>query len=480
MNKAAAKQTAQSVLGLALNGNKLEGAWVRRTNGSTEVRKVFSVTLALDALSAEPELVGREIRNHLESAGIRERRAVVAVPASWAMTLGTRVAEVPEEDVSSFLQIEAERGFPYGIESLITASSLYRSPNGDRHATQIAVQRDHLLRVESVLKAAKLKPVSMALGVHPLIWPNRQLSEPVITLDVSEDTVSLVVTCDEGVAALRVLHGALAEDNPDQGFRSDFVAREVRISLGQLPGDMRDAMRVLRVVGKSERARKLASDIQPRAEAMGLTVQRIEGATSKDLGSQAVAGEGFGVAVSLAAFHLNSRSTGCEFLPPRTSAWKEFTEKHSAKKLAWAVGIAAGILLVVSGAFAYQQVQLSRLKARWSVLSPRVSEVENLQQQIRRFRPWFDESVRTLSVLKGLTEAFPEDGSVTAKSIEIRGSTLVTCSGTARDSVTLYQALDRLGSVPQVSGVKLDNSKGGSPLQYTFNFQWGEGGNHDR
>ena len=61
-----------SLLGIALDGTKLDGVLLRRTDGSLEVQQSFSVSLSLDPLTAATELVGREIRNHLDAAGIKE------------------------------------------------------------------------------------------------------------------------------------------------------------------------------------------------------------------------------------------------------------------------------------------------------------------------------------------------------------------------------------------------------------------------
>ena len=60
------KRIPTTVLGLAFNGSRLEGALVKRSNGSLQVLKTFNATLALNPLTGDPELVGREIRNHLE------------------------------------------------------------------------------------------------------------------------------------------------------------------------------------------------------------------------------------------------------------------------------------------------------------------------------------------------------------------------------------------------------------------------------
>ena len=74
------RRAPSSLLGLTLDASRLEGVVVRRANGSLQVNQRVAAALSLDPLTNEPELVGREILNHLEAAGVRERRCVVAVP----------------------------------------------------------------------------------------------------------------------------------------------------------------------------------------------------------------------------------------------------------------------------------------------------------------------------------------------------------------------------------------------------------------
>src|SRR5205085_4423993 len=96
--------------------------------------------------------------------------------------------------------------------------------------------------------------------------------------------------------------------------------------------------------------------------------------------------------------------------------------------------LAAAVVDVVAIAFGWQQVQLSRLTTQWDQLAPQVRQLENFQGQIKRFRPWFDDSIRSLSILRRLTEALPENGDVTAKTVEMRESGTVICTGTATDN----------------------------------------------
>jgi hypothetical protein len=102
----------------------------------------------------------------------------------------------------------------------------------------------------------------------------------------------------------------------------------------------------------------------------------------------------------------------------------------------------------------------------------RVGELEGLQNDIRAFRPWFDRNITTLDILHRVTGAFPEEGSVTARNLEIRGQSDVNVSGVTRDHTALLEMLNRLRSVEEVREVKVDTIRGKTPMQFTFNFQW--------
>jgi len=101
------KRTPSSILGLTLDGNRLEAVVVRRLNGTLQVKERLTASLALSPLSGDTQLVGREIRNHLDQAGIRERHCALCIPLNWVLTLHTKLPDLPEADIESFLQIEA-------------------------------------------------------------------------------------------------------------------------------------------------------------------------------------------------------------------------------------------------------------------------------------------------------------------------------------------------------------------------------------
>jgi len=138
--------------------------------------------------------------------------------------------------------------------------------------------------------------------------------------------------------------------------------------------------------------------------------------------------------------------------------------------------MALAVVLIAGGILAIQQWQLMRLRSQWRAMADQVHDLENVQDRIRQFRPWFDDSIRGLTILRQVTTAFPEDGVVSAKTVEIRDVTFVTCSGTARDNQALLKTLDRLRAAGGVSDLKVDQIRGRSPMQFTFDFRWSEGG----
>jgi hypothetical protein len=104
----------------------------------------------------------------------------------------------------------------------------------------------------------------------------------------------------------------------------------------------------------------------------------------------------------------------------------------------------------------------------------RVVALDAVTARIREFRPFYDNGFRSLTIMKRVTEAFPDNGSVTAKSVELRGSSIVTVSisGTARDNTALLRTLDQLRKSKEVQALKVEQIRGKTPAQFTFTFRW--------
>lgn len=468
------RPTRSALLGLALDGRRLEGFQVRRVNGSVRLQPTVSASLELNLLTDDPELVGREIRNHLDRAGIRERHCSVCIPLEWTLTAHVPVPELPPEDVESFLALEAERSFPFPQENLALASSRCRGAQGGQFATLIAIPKDHLTTLQSVLKAAQLKPVSFSLGLPTMQDPSDASQEGVAALAVGGSGVQLQICAGGGVAALRTLPGALEQDGARKTPYVDVVARDLRITLGQLPGELRKSVRRLRIFGQGDDLGRFVEDLTSRAQSVGLEVESVRTCPPRVMGFEIPPGSPISPSLSLALRLLAGQPAVLEFLPPKVGRWKQVTSRYSSQKLVAAVGIAGVVLFLTAGAFLWQQWQLGRWGARWQRIRPQVTQLEDMQNKIRQFRPWFDSSFRSLSILEKITEAFPEDGSVFAKTVEIREPGVISCSGTARDQQALLKVVDQLRASQHFSTVQVDQIRG---KLFTINLNWSGGSN---
>ena len=471
------RQRLSSVLGLTIDGGRLEGAVLRKANGALQVLQTVSAALSLDPLTAAPDLIGREIRNHLDAAGIGERHCVFGLPLKWALISHIDLPELPEADIPGFLQIEAERSFPCDVSTLHVAHSRCGIAQGKEQALLVGVPRNHLVILEQIFRAAKLKPVSFLLPITVLQSPSLPASDGVLALAIGEAQVSLQITAHGGLAALRTIEGALEAQGGKRTLHADIVGRESRITLGQLPTELREHIKRIRIFGPRDLSQQLADEMELRFEPSGLRVDVANEYAPGDFPLPLTAKTAISAPISLAARILTEERGRIELMPPKVAPWKQYAARYSTGK--WrSAGLAAGaICLIVLLAFMVQQWQLGRLRSKWNGMSAKVRELDGLQQQIRQFRPWYDDSLRGMTILRQLTAAFPETGIVSAKSVEIRDMNNVTCTGVTQDNQALIKVLEQLRASGNVTDVRLSSIRGTKPpLQFTFDFHWNEGG----
>lgn len=467
------KQSTQ-LLGLDLDHGQLNAVVLRKSGDTAEVRESGTGPLAMDPLKNEPELVGREMRKTLDAAGIKERRCVVHLPVAWVLTMHIRIPEIDEGDIPEFLALEAERGFARDSHELVTAISMQNVGKGARFATQIGVPRDYVAKLEACLEAAGLKPFGFLPSILALPGAVPSDGSGRITVLMHETRADLLVAAGGGVVALRTLDGLVDEEGGERRLQADLFARELRITIRQLPEELREKLRSIHISGKVQWARQLADELRPRVESMGLQVRWEEGGGEVAHGFKIANGMVVTPELGIAALYL-SGTPHLEFLPPRASLFQRFSERYSGKKLAWAGAVAGVVLAAGAAGFLVQHLRLQALRTEWNGMKSRVEATENLQGEIRKFRPWFGQRDTSLEVMRRLAESFPEEGSVSAKSVEIQNANRVTVAGTAKDHASLLRTIEKLRAVREVATVQVGAIGGKSPMQFTFTFQWGEG-----
>ncbi len=471
-----------SVVGISFESGWITAVVVRNQGGRAQIRERLRAPLSLNPLTDDPELVGHEIRTRFMEAGIHEKKCVICVPLKWVFSLRTELPEISGADLQSFLQVQAERSFPFSPDDLCLSSSCYRSPSGTGQAMLVGIPRSYIMRLQNALRSARLRPLSITLGITSILGRIEEYKDSAIAILLTESGVELGIVTKGGVVTARPLDDAVMAEQDGRQIESDLVAREVRITLAQLPEDIRNTIHELCIIGPSPEVAPLMESLAGLSERSGLTVTRkvpgLDPLLAKPDEVETVYGL-IPVAFSVGARCVLGYPPEFEFLPPRVSRLKQLTGRVSSRGTRWLGAAAVAILLCAGGAFLYQDYTLRSLDSRWQSIEPKVKEVEALQARIREFRPWFDDTVPSLTIARALTEAFPERASVWAKDLTIKESSQVTCSGYARTNQDWLDMRDRLRAAKSVKDLKVHQIRGKSPLEFTISFAWRPEEAHD-
>ncbi|MGB0580262.1 MAG: hypothetical protein ACPGVU_11220 [Limisphaerales bacterium] len=467
-----AKKQPNSILGLTLEGKRLDSALLKRGRGGFRLQGSASSELSLDPLVDDPELVGREIKDQLNDAGLSEKNCAVGVPLEWTLTTMVTLPDMPEEHMDGFIRLQAEKSFPFSLSDLSLSVSRFENPEGEKLALVTAIPLKHIDLVERTLNHAGLKPVSFTLGVVAQQETLAEAEDPVVLLFVNADNVSLLINGKGGPVCVRTLKDAYVSDDPVKRLNGHAVGRELRITMGQLPPAIRAKLKKIRIIGAPGLASTLETEIAARATALGLTVETVTQFQPNGQPINLPFAGSVSPAVALAARYLKKSAQTLEFLPPKVSQWQKVAEKMASKKAGILSAVAGAIVVISLIAFLWQYRTLSNLESEWADMRDKVKELEVIQGKKRKFGSWYDQSQPTLSALRAISTAFPASSKIRATSLEFREGSKVSISGEARDSTALFDLTDKLREVEEIEGVKTLNTQGSGPIRFTIELVW--------
>lgn len=449
---------ARTVFAMTIESGRVIVDLMDANHGEPRAVQSFTLPFGAEEVIANPEKAGQELAAQLAVAAVRERRCVVCIPPSWALTTATDVPEVTGEDLRGYLELRAEREFPAAVADLRLAHCSYTLPEGKARATLVAVPAKRMQAVERMLEIAGCRALSISLGLDACL-PERDLPGAVHFL-ANGSHVDVVVSAGGGIAAVRSLPGVAHP--ADANFDAAGFSREVRITLGGLPEGVRQQVKEARFRGTPESAENLCIEIRQHLQRMGLKsrLQRDEAGAEHPPGQAA------------AAHHFRQEPVIFEFVPPQVNRWQTLLARFDSKRQRSAiVGAVALVLLPVLVFFVRSRIE-SSLASEWNRMQRNVAELESLQQRIRQFRPWFEPAPQALQLVEGIVGAFPESGEVWAKRIDLSETGKVTCEGFSKSQSALTSLLDRLRSRPGIVGLQRQQERGENPIQFSFTFQW--------
>ena len=422
-----------------------------------------------------PEKAGAVLAAALDAAGLRDKRCAVCVPPAWALTASADLPPVSADDLRGYLELQAEREFPVALNELRLAHGPYTLPDGKSRAVLAALPARRFEAVEKMLAAANRRPLSVSLALgDTLAQP-----APMLHFLAAPGQTEVIVTAQGGgVAALRSLPGPVAPEvapesaaalatglgEEPSAFDPTGFARELRITLGRLPQSIGQQVRRARFGGDRQAAARLRAATQDTLARMG--IELVESADSR-----AAASTANDTAERAAVLALRRGAVPFEFVVPQPRKWEAAFVRYNTRRYRWIAGIALALVFLPIFGFFVRSQQESHLEKRWAAMRGEVADLDALQNAVRKFRPWFETAPQNLQLLETLFAAFPEQGDVWAKSIQIKPGGVVVCTGFAHNRPAILALTDRLRARPGVTGVQTQQIRGENPVQFTVAYK---------
>lgn len=466
------KLRARAALAVTLESGRLAVTLVHREENETQLAPSLSIPFGAADVLKNPEKVGQALDAALSAAGIRERRCVACVPPGWALTASTDLPEVGAEDLRGYLELRAEKEFSIPATDLRLGYCAYALPNGLRRATLAALPAKKIEAVEQMLDAARGRVLSISLAL------DRCLAQPQAMLHflTNGNHTDVVITAGGGVAGLRSLAGP--QSSGDTTFDPATFCREVRITLGRLPETVRQQVRRAEFGGPS--AQKLC--LATRYDLLRMGIESPE--CRYGPGVDAAAPDAPGAAVESARLQLREEPIPFELVVPEIKRWETLLQRFDTKRRRWLVLAGIGLVLLPLLLFFIRAQMESHYQTQWNGMAKNVAELDALQQKIHQFRPWFEPAPQGLQVMESLVAAFPEQGEVWAKSIQVEQidktaknapgneDYKITCSAFALNESVRLAFIERLRARPGVVGLQVQQLRGDKPVQFAFTYKW--------
>ena len=227
-----------------------------------------------DLSPADPAAIGASLRETLRQAGITGRACVAALPSDWILSATATLPDLTAEDLAAFIELTAERSFPYPPDELQIVRSIVRLP-ATRQLTLLAVRRTSLERFRQVLIAAGLNPLGLTFGLPLLDELNAADGSSQLSLVLEPNRSVLLATADGQIVGLRDLE-AMTDS-------ASALVRGLRLSWEQYSPEFRATLRSFKIIGATDQLRQAEPHLARWASASGVELALIPAA---DLGDQ--------------------------------------------------------------------------------------------------------------------------------------------------------------------------------------------------
>jgi len=488
------------ILGLAVGSESVTAVELSPLNGGANTCRAGRFAFPDAVGLADPQVLGRALRQFLKQRGFTASRCVIGLDAHWLTARDKPLPAGLGDQAAQALALVVEREFASDLKDLVFDYAPGEIPRDrGKSALLVAAPRQAVEQLTAMAQAAGLKAeavtsstLALAAGVKPsTVGPGQER----IVFRVFESGAELL-TDVQGVRTMRPLLCEPPEDGDKQRAWLDRLLGDLRRVVLLLPQPSPGQTRELVIWNEARLDEKV---FKPISETLGVRIRTEsvpEGIHTNGLPDDARQGQ-FCAAAAVALAGLRGQQPPVDFLHSRLAKSRK---PLLTRKLVWSAAV-TGVVLLAVGLFAWDwhldQAAIAEMRQTASQLKPHLERANLNIERTEAARTWHDRRPGHLECMMALTKAFPVEGRVWAKQVTIlpepppkdpggalgNGSARrtgrwnklrVTVLAFAAESKAGLDVLDRLKANPRIERIKSDGlratGKGGKQQSFSITY----------
>jgi hypothetical protein len=467
----------RSILGLAVDETGVIVAELEVRSGRPQLRRAGEFLWPQEFRPENVPALGAQFRQFLRDQRFAARQAVIGLAAKWVLAKEIAVPLASADALAGMLSIQAERAFALNAGELAFD---YCSRAGAAERGQVlllAAQRQLVHQLEELARSAGLRVRSVTVSALALGAALSEANpEGGYGLYVRPTYCEFWSQRDGGLQFIQ--HVPLsAKDGAPDGYAQSLVATIRRALLLAPPrapaGPCRITAYDARGLPEDVAAplhEQLASEMTVTDGRSGLLAQGL-GAADGAPDARAAAG----AAVAWAA--VRAGGLAADFLNPKLGRRKAPTHKRA---VVWAA-ILGGAFLIATGArladWRRNSLDVSAYTKQLEQMSDDIAAAQEIVDRVSYARTWTSRQPQFLECLRQLTEAFPQEPRIWARSLRLNESGNGALVGKTDREESFYEVLDKLKENRAFTDVKMvylrDAGRASREKEFAVNFKFG-------
>ena len=198
-----------------------------------------------DRNPVDPDVIGEVIKRACRNAGVRTRRAAVAVPTSSVINrMVPMPIEFKESDIEANISIEAAQYIPYPVEEIyldFEVKGPSQASSEQQDILLVATRKENVDTREAALKEAGLVPAVVDVEAYALENMFRLVMDSLsrgssestgLNLSKARDSLTALVDIGASIANLYILQGDRIIYSREQGFGCDQLTLRIAETYG--------------------------------------------------------------------------------------------------------------------------------------------------------------------------------------------------------------------------------------------------------